>query len=57
MYKPNEKILVSKHLKEVKINHVKGDKRIHQLMKVLAYHGVHSELINIEVKKDHSERK
>ncbi|KAM3277390.1 hypothetical protein ACQJBY_045334 [Aegilops geniculata] len=56
IYKPTDQFLVSKHLKAVKINHVKDDKRIHQLLTVLAYHGVHSELINIEEKEDDPER-
>ncbi|XBH71961.1 hypothetical protein VPH35_099352 [Triticum aestivum] len=56
IYNPAEQFLVSKHLKVVKINHVKDDKRIHQLLKVLAYHGVHLELINIEEKEDARER-
>ncbi|XBH71963.1 hypothetical protein VPH35_099354 [Triticum aestivum] len=48
--KPKDKFLVSKHLKAVEINHVKDDKRIHLLLKVLAFHGVYSELINFKEK-------
>ncbi|VAH84615.1 unnamed protein product [Triticum turgidum subsp. durum] len=52
MYKPKEQFLVSKHLKAVEINYVKQDEdeRIHQVLNVFAYHGVHPELINIERK-------
>ncbi|XBH60274.1 hypothetical protein VPH35_114895 [Triticum aestivum] len=57
IYNPTEQFLVSKHLKAVKINHKKDDKRIHQLLKILAYHGIHFEQINIEETKYHSDRK
>lgn len=47
-YKPKEQFLVSKHLKEVTVGYVKGDGRIRRILKLLAYHGVPSELIHTE---------
>ncbi|XBI83365.1 hypothetical protein VPH35_091882 [Triticum aestivum] len=40
---PKDKLLVSKHLEAVEINHVKAGKRIHLLLKVLAFHLVRLE--------------
>jgi hypothetical protein len=57
---PKEQFMVSKHLKAVEITSLKKvgrffylskkDGRIHQIVNLLAYHGVHPELINIKRK-------